>query len=70
MQNYEDNTVGKYQQAISDAGLKTITFTPEQTAELNALAESVRQEWINNYSEDFDAQALFDFTAALFAEEG
>jgi len=70
VQNYEDNTVGKYQQAISDAGLKTITFTPEQTAELNALAESVRQEWINNYSEDFDAQALFDFTAALFAEEG
>jgi TRAP-type C4-dicarboxylate transport system substrate-binding protein len=70
VENYEDNTIGKYQQAIREAGLQTITFTPEQTAELNALAESVRQEWIEKYSEEFDAKALFDFTAALFAEKG
>ena len=45
-----------------------VTFTPEQTAELNDLAESVRQEWVAKYSKEFDAQGLFDFTAALFSE--
>lgn len=68
VQNYNDNTTGKYEQAVTDAGLTRITFTPEQTAELNELSESVRQDWIEQYSGDFDAQALFDFTAALFAE--
>ena len=45
-----------------------VTFTPEQTAELNGLSESVRQEWIAKYSKEFDAKSLFDFTAGLFAE--
>jgi TRAP-type C4-dicarboxylate transport system substrate-binding protein len=68
VKNYEDNTVGKYEQAIADAGLKKVTFTPAQTAELNALAESVRQEWIDTNSKDFDAKALFEFTSGLFAK--
>ncbi|MCB1773987.1 MAG: TRAP transporter substrate-binding protein DctP [Gammaproteobacteria bacterium] len=66
--NYENNTTGKYHAAIKEAGLTEITFTPDQTAELNDLAESVRAEWIAKYSGEFDAQALFDFTAGLFKQ--
>ncbi len=66
--NYENNTTGKYEQAIKEQGLTLVTFTPEQTAELNKLAESVRQEWIKKYSKDFDAQTLFDFTLARFSK--
>lgn len=68
VKNYDENTTSKYEAAIRDQGLTLVTFTPEQTAELNQLAESVRQEWIAKYSSDFDAQALFDFTAKLFNE--
>lgn len=68
VQNYEENTTKKYEAAIREAGLVLVTFTPEQTAELNDLAESVRQEWVAKYSKEFDAQGLFDFTAALFSE--
>lgn len=64
--NYDGNTTGKYKQAIAEAGLTLVTFTPAQTAELNKLAESVRQDWVKAYAKDFDSQALFDFTAALF----
>ncbi len=66
VKNYDENTTGKYQAAVKDEGLTLVTFTPEQTAELNDLSESVRQEWIAKYSKDFDAKALFEFTAALF----
>ncbi|MDJ0740524.1 MAG: C4-dicarboxylate TRAP transporter substrate-binding protein [Gammaproteobacteria bacterium] len=68
VKNYDENTTGKYEAAVRDQGLALVTFTPQQTAELNQLAESVRQEWIAKYSKDFDAQALFDFTAKLFNE--
>jgi TRAP-type C4-dicarboxylate transport system substrate-binding protein len=68
VENYENNTTARYQQALEEAGLTQVTFTPEQTERLNGLAESVRQEWIAANSENFDAQALFDFTAALFNE--
>jgi TRAP-type C4-dicarboxylate transport system substrate-binding protein len=68
VENYEQNTTKKYEQAIRDQGLTLVTFTPEQTARLNDLAESVRQEWIASNSGSFDAQGLFDFTAQLFAE--
>lgn len=68
VENYEDNTTKKYEQAIRDQGLKLITFSPQQTSQLNDLAESVRQEWIAGNSKNFDAQALFDFTAGLFQE--
>ncbi len=66
--NYDNNTTGKYEQAVKTQGLTQVTFTPEQTAELNKLAESVRQEWVKKYSGKFDAQALFEFTAAQFAK--
>ncbi|MCP3664001.1 MAG: C4-dicarboxylate ABC transporter substrate-binding protein [Gammaproteobacteria bacterium] len=66
--NYDNNTTGQYKAAIKEKGLTMVTFTPEQTAELNKLAESVRQEWVTANSKDFDAQGLFDFTAALFAK--
>lgn len=64
--NYNDNTTGKYEKELKESGLNLITFTPEQTAELNSLAESVRADWVNKYSKDFDAGALFDFTTRLF----
>lgn len=64
--NYDNNTTGKYEKAVKEEGLAMVTFTPEQTAKLNGMAESVRQEWIKGYAKEFDAQALFDFTAKLF----
>lgn len=68
VENYNENTVKAYEAAVTEEGVKRITFTPEQTAELNALSESVRQAWIKEYESEFDAKALFDFTAQLFAE--
>ena len=68
VKNYDENTTGKYQAAVKEAGLVEVTFTPDQTTQLNTLAESVRQEWIAKYSKDFDAKALFDFTSAQFAK--
>ena len=64
--NYNNNTTGKYDKELKESGLSLITFTPQQTAELNNLAESVRADWVNKYGEEFDAGALFDFTARLF----
>ncbi|MDO6461645.1 TRAP transporter substrate-binding protein DctP [Granulosicoccaceae sp. 1_MG-2023] len=69
VENYEVNTTAKYLAAIEEAGLTQVTFTAEQTAELDALAQSVRDEWVTQYKDRFDAQTLFDFTAALFAEK-
>lgn len=66
--NYDNNTTGKYEAAIKEQGLTIVTFTPEQTAELDKLSETVRQEWVAKNSKDFDAQELFDFTSALFAQ--
>ncbi|MES9978904.1 MAG: TRAP transporter substrate-binding protein DctP, partial [Candidatus Thiodiazotropha sp. 6PLUC5] len=48
VKNYNENTTGKYQAAVTDEGLTKVTFTAEQTAELNKLSESVRAEWIKN----------------------
>jgi len=66
--NYENNTTGKYEKAITEAGLTRVTFTPEQTAEFNELAESVREQWIKENAGQFDSQALYDFTSGLFNE--
>ena len=66
--NYDNNTTGKYEKAITEAGLTRVTFTPEQTAELNELAESVRAQWIKDNAGQFDSQALYDFTSGLFNE--
>ena len=64
--NYDNNTTGKYQQAVQDEGLTQVTFSAAQTAELNDLAASVRADWIKKYASKFDSQTLFDFTQALF----
>ncbi len=64
--NYENNTTKKYNNEIRKKGLELVTFTPEQTARLNILSESVRQDWIKKYSNKFDSKALFDFTQNLF----
>ena len=68
VKNYDENTTGKYQAAVKEAGLTEITFSADQTTELNGLAESVRTEWVAKYAKDFDSKALFDFTSALFAK--
>lgn len=67
--NYNNNTTGKYDTAVTEAGLTRVTFTPDQTAELNELAASVREDWVSKYASEFDSKALFDFTEALFSEE-
>lgn len=64
--NYNNNTTGKYEQAVSDAGLKRVTFSSAQTTELNKLAASVREDWVKKYAGKFDSKALFDFTSSLF----
>ncbi len=66
--NYDNNTTAKYKKAVTDQGLSIVTFTPEQTAELDKLAASVREDWVKKYSKKFDAKTLFDFTQALFAK--
>lgn len=66
--NYENNTTGKYEKEVTAAGLTRVTFTPAQTTELNDLAASVRDDWVKKYASEFDSKALFDFTAAQFAK--
>lgn len=69
VQNYEQNTTGKYVKAIQEEKLILVTFTEEQTAELSKLSESVRQEWVEQYKGQFDSQAVFDHAAKLFSEK-
>jgi len=64
--SYDSKTTGKYEVALKDAGLTQVTFNAEQTAKLNELAASVREDWVKKYAGDFDSQALFDFTEALY----
>ncbi len=66
--NYDENTTVQYDKAITDQSLVRVTFTPEQTAQLNELAASVRTDWIKKYGAKFDAHALYDFTEALYAK--
>ena len=66
--NYEGKVVGKYDATIKEKGIQSVTFTPEQTAELNKLAASVREGWIKKYASKFDSKALFEYTEALFNE--
>ncbi len=65
---YERVPTKKYEQAITDAGLVRVTFTPEQTAKLNELAADVRAEWVKKYAGKFDSKRLFEFTQKLFNE--
>jgi TRAP-type C4-dicarboxylate transport system substrate-binding protein len=64
--NYNTNATKKYDAAIADAGLVSVTFSPAQTAELDKLATSVRDSWIEQYADQFDSKALYDFTEDLF----
>jgi TRAP-type C4-dicarboxylate transport system substrate-binding protein len=64
--NYNTNATKKYDAAIADAGLVSVTFSPAQTAELDKLATSVRDSWIEQYADQFDSKALYDFTENLF----
>lgn len=64
--NYNNNTTKKYEKEITDAGVVRVTFTPAQTAELDKLAATVREDWIKQYADQFDSKALFDFTRDLF----
>jgi TRAP-type C4-dicarboxylate transport system substrate-binding protein len=66
--NYENNTIGKFDVAVKEAGLDAVTFDAAQVAELNGVAADVRAAWVAKHAGDFDSQALFDHTAALFAE--
>ncbi len=66
--NYNNNTTGKYEQAVTEAGLTRVTFSAVQTDELNKLAASVREDWVKKYASQFDSKALFEFTQALFAK--
>lgn len=67
--NYNNNTTGAYEKAVEAAGLTQVTFTPEQTAKLNELSASVREDWIKKYSSQFDAKELFEFTEDLFNQQ-
>jgi TRAP-type C4-dicarboxylate transport system substrate-binding protein len=64
--NYNNNATKKYKQAVKEAGLVSVTFSPAQTAELDQLATSVRAAWIKKYADQFDSKALYDFTEDLF----
>lgn len=65
--NYNgDGVVGKYNKTIKEKGITELTFTPQQTAEFNKLATSVREKWIKDNSKKFNAKELYDFTEALF----
>ncbi|MFT5548931.1 MAG: TRAP-type C4-dicarboxylate transport system substrate-binding protein [Candidatus Azotimanducaceae bacterium] len=64
--NYNNNATKKYEQAIADAGLVSVTFSAAQTAELDKLATSVRDAWVKKYADQFDSKALYDFTENLF----
>ena len=64
--NYNNVTIGQFNQAVAEAGLDAVTFTPEQVSELNDTANQVRTEWVEKYKGDFDSDELFNFTSNLF----
>lgn len=66
--NYDGKVTGKFNDTVASRGIQKVTFTPEQTAELNKMAQSVRDAWVKKYGRNFDSQALFDFAAAEFAK--
>jgi len=64
--NYENNTTKKYEKAVTDAGVTRVSFTSAQTAELNDLAASVRDDWVKKYASQFDSKGLFEYTRKLY----
>ena len=65
VENYE-KTTKKYEDELAASGLKLITFTPEQTAKLNELSQSVNEAWVKQYAKKFKSQELFDYTKEQF----
>lgn len=66
--NYETNTTRKYERELAQSGLKLVTFSPAQTAELKKLSESVRRDWVTKHQDQFAAEELFQFTRKLVDE--
>ena len=64
--NYNSKATKKYEEAIAEAGLVSVTFSSAQTAKLDKMAASVRENWIKKYADQFDSKALYDFTENLF----
>ena len=64
--NYDNNTTGKYEANVKEKGINMITFSAEQTTQLNELAASVREDWVKDNSGKFDAAELFEFTQKLY----
>jgi len=64
--NYDNNTTGAYLKEVEAQGINMLTFSSEQTAQLNTLAASVREDWVEKNSKNFDSKALFDFAEGLF----
>ena len=67
IQNYEDKTISRYNSKITEKGFKKITFSPQQVTQLNKLADTVRQNWVNTYQDKFAAKELYEYTVSLFA---
>ena len=68
VRHYEEVVMGQYQQTIQEKNIALLSFSPEQTADLNQMAAAVRQQWVQDYANSFDSKALFEFTEALFQE--
>jgi len=66
VKNYEGSVIGKYEAKLKEKGIETVTFTPDQTAELNQLSDDIRTKWIIDNAKNFNSQELFDFASALF----
>jgi len=64
--NYNSKTTAKYEAAVKEKGLALVTFTPEQTAELDKLSATVLDKWVEDNSKNFDAKELLEFTRKLY----
>ncbi|GAA6167485.1 TRAP transporter substrate-binding protein DctP [Sessilibacter corallicola] len=67
--NYENNVVGKYEALLEEKGITKVNFSKEQTLELQALSEDVRQQWIKDNSKRFKAKELFEYMQSLVSEK-
>ena len=63
---YEGNIVEKYNKTLKEKGIALVTFSPEQSTELNKLAAAVRAKWIKDNASRFNSKELFEFTEMLF----
>ncbi len=64
--NYNTKTTAKYEAAVKEKGLTMVTFTPEQTAELDKVSATVLQKWVEDNGKSFNAKELLEFTRKLY----